>query len=384
MHKNIRLLTWFNFFTDFSLFSPIAIIYFSKITGSFALGMSIFSVTMITSAIFEVPTGVFSDYIGRKKTMIFGAAFAALAVVFYALGYSYIWLVVGALFEGLSRSFYSGNNEAFLYDTLRESNSEKEYHDFLGKTSSSFQLGLAISAAIGSVIAQFSFPLTVWLTFFPKLLCVFIALYFVEPKTFKRSVSNIFSHLKESLRHFISNKKLRLLSISSIYSYALRESGFQFRSAFVNTVWPIWAIGIASMLSYIGATVSFYFSGKVIRRFGEFKTLIAGSIYGKISNILALVFPTVASPAIMTTSSLFFGTGTVAQSSLLQKEFTHEQRATMGSLNSLASSLLFGIVAIILGFVADKIGPAKALLLTTLAGIPVLFIYLKLFKEDKN
>jgi predicted MFS family arabinose efflux permease len=86
----------------------------------------------------------------------------------------------------------------------------------------------------------------------------------------------------------------------------------------------------------------------------------------------------------MTTSSLFFGTGTVAQSSLLQKEFTHEQRATMGSLNSLASNLLFGVMAIILGFVADKIGPAKALLLTTIAGIPVLYIYLKLFKEDKK
>ena len=245
-------------------------------------------------------------------------------------------------------------------------------------------MGLAISAAIGSIVAQFSFPLAVWLTFVPKLFCIFVAMFIVEPKLFKKSASNIFHHLSESVKHFIRNRKLRLLSISSTYSWALSESGFQFRSAFVNTVWPIWAIGIASMLSYIGATVSFYFSGKVIRKFGELKTLIIGSVYSKISSIIALVYPTVASPAIMTTNSGFFGTGTVAENSLLQKEFTHDQRATMGSLNSLASCLAFGAVSIALGFVADKIGPAKALLLIAVAGIPTILIYIKLFEDEAN
>jgi MFS family permease len=70
IHKNIRILTWFNFFTDFKLYAPLAIIYFSHVTGSFALGMGIFSITMIASALFEIPTGVFSDRIGRRKTVI--------------------------------------------------------------------------------------------------------------------------------------------------------------------------------------------------------------------------------------------------------------------------------------------------------------------------
>jgi MFS family permease len=383
MHKNIRLLTWFNFFTDFSFFSAIAIIYFSKVTGSFALGMSIFSVTMVSSALFELPTGVFSDYIGRRKTMILGAISAALSVVFYALGFSYWWLFMGGILEGLSRSFFSGNNDALLYDTLRESNSEKEYHEFTGKTHSTFQLGLAISAAIGGIIAQYSFPITVWLTFIPKILSVYIATMIVEPKSFQKSVSNIYFHLKESIYHFVHDRKLRLLSISSIYSYSLSESSYQFRAAFVNTVWPVWAIGFASVLSNIGATISYYYSGKVIKRFGELKTILIGSIYGKVSDVIALIFPTVVSPAIMTTSSIFFGTSSVSKSSLLQKEFTHEQRATMGSLNSFASSIGFGVVSVLLGLVADRIGPAKTLLTTTLLGIPVIFIYLKLFKDEK-
>ena len=105
LHKNIRLLAWFNFFLEFRLYAPVAIIYFSKVTGSYALGMSVFSVAMLASAIFEVPTGVFSDMIGRKKTVVFGAVASLLSVLFYAWGGNYLILLVGAVVEGLARSF---------------------------------------------------------------------------------------------------------------------------------------------------------------------------------------------------------------------------------------------------------------------------------------
>src|SRR3990167_1709082 len=101
MSRNIKILTWFNFFTDFKLYAPIAIIYFAQVSGSFALGMSIFSITMISSALLEIPTGVYSDRIGRRKTMYLGAVSAVCCVIFYAIGTSFIFLVIGALFEGL-------------------------------------------------------------------------------------------------------------------------------------------------------------------------------------------------------------------------------------------------------------------------------------------
>ena len=120
MHSNIRILKWFNFFTDFKLYAPIAILYFAQVSGSFALGMSVFAISTIASAIFEVPTGIYSDFIGRRRTVIWGAFFAVLFAIFYAIGQSYWFLVIGAVFEGLSQAFYSGNNDALLYDSLYE------------------------------------------------------------------------------------------------------------------------------------------------------------------------------------------------------------------------------------------------------------------------
>ena len=140
MAHNIKIFTWFNFFTDFKLYAPVAIIYFSHVSGSFALGMSVFSIAMISSALFEIPTGVFSDRIGRRKTMILGATAAVLSAIFYAIGLSFWILAVGAVFEGLSRSFYSGNNDALLHDTLAETHENHGYALCLATMSYIFQI----------------------------------------------------------------------------------------------------------------------------------------------------------------------------------------------------------------------------------------------------
>ena len=85
MERNIKLLALFNFFTDFKFYSAVLVIYFAKVTGSYTLAMSLFSVVMLTSALFEVPTGIFSDMIGRKKTVMLGAVSATVSAVFYAV-----------------------------------------------------------------------------------------------------------------------------------------------------------------------------------------------------------------------------------------------------------------------------------------------------------
>src|SRR3989338_35509 len=109
--RNINLLLWHNFFLDFRLYGPIAIIYFAQVTGSYALGLAVFSIASIASTIFEIPTGVLSDRVGGKKTIILGSLASVLAISSYAAANSFIILALGAVFEGLASSFFSGNND---------------------------------------------------------------------------------------------------------------------------------------------------------------------------------------------------------------------------------------------------------------------------------
>jgi len=381
LKRNIKLMTWFNFLLDFRFYSPVAIIYFAQVSGSYALGMSIFSVTMLSSALFEVPTGIFSDIIGRKKTIVLGALASLVSVFLYALGSHYWLLVSGAIIEGLARSFYSGNNEAMLHDWLWEDQREQEYAEYLGRTSSMFQWALAFTAVIGGLLASLSFALVMWLSILPAFGCMILAIQMSEPQVKSNSQGNIFIHLTEAINLFKTNRKLRSLSITNAIGFAAGESGYQFQSAFINMLWPVWAIGFAKMLSNIGAALSFHYSGKLIQKFTSLKLLWTGHIYSFIVNVLALVFPTPLSPVIMSSTSVFFGTNTVAMSELQQKEYTQKQRSTMGSLNSLFGNVLFAITAVIVGEMADSYGSVNALLFLRIPAMITTILIWRMFRQ---
>jgi MFS family permease len=384
IHKNIRLLALFNFLLDFRLYAPVAILYFTSVSGSFALGMSVFSITMLASSLLEVPTGVFSDMIGRKRTMVCGAVASVASVTFYAIGGTYAMLVVGALFEGLARSFFSGNNDALLHDSLTESGQQEAFQEYLGKTASMYQAALAISAIAGSVIAAISFPAVMWLSVVPHVLGLLVTLRIVEPKVHSRTDGNVYAHLREAFKNTIQNPRLRALSLASILTYAIGEAAFHFRVAFIDTLWPRWAIGIARTMAAGIASISFYLSGRLIKRFGELKLLTVGITYSELINLFSLLIPTVLSPVLMGTTSIFFGVNTVAIGGLKQREFTERQRATMGSLDAFGGSITFAVISFLMGASADRFGVIPTLLVAHVFSLSVVLLYRKAFQAKST
>lgn len=366
---------------NFVLWAPLAIIYFSKVTGSYALGLSIFSVVQITAALFELPTGILSDFVGRRKTMIFGAISYVFAFVLYAIGQFYWVLVLGAILEGLARSFYSGNNEALLYDSLKEENKTEELASVMGKIGSMSQWGLAVSGLLGGFVASWSLSFVMWLAVVPQIICLVLAWMIQDGGKVKNDNGNIYAHLKESVNNFLKNERLRLLSLSDILGFGMGESMYLFRAAFVASIWPVWAIGIAQVLSNIGAAISFRFAGEWIKKYKAIVWLLVGGIYSRVIYLFALIIPTTLSPALMASTSLFFGVGIVAKSSLLQVEFSDKQRATMGSLNSFAGSIFFALFAFCLGLLADLSTPRTAMIVVTFLQFITVWIQWRLFKK---
>lgn len=378
MERNIKLLGIFNFFTDLKFHAAVLIIYFTKVTGSYTLATTLFSVVMISSALFEVPTGIFSDKIGRKRTVIFGALSATTSAVLYAMGTSYWILFMGAIFEGLSRAWYSGNNDALLYDSLKQLRKPNEFSHHLGKVSSMFQLSLMIGAVTGSIMAQWSFQLIMWLSVIPQIIGLVVSFQLIDPERLTKESANIYAHIKLSALHLWNNKKLRLLSAVDILNFAIGEASFKFGAAFIETVWPIWAIGFSRMISFGSAFVSFRLSGKVIKKIGDLNILLYSNVFTRIVNFIALGFPSIISPLLMSSTAILYGAREVSINNLMQKEYTHEQRATLASLSSLIGNILFGVIAPLVGLLADAYGPAKALLVAQVGMLSIAGIVLKL------
>lgn len=382
MHRNIRLLALHNFFIDFRPYFAIAILYFQSITGSFALGMAVFTIVMVSSAVWEVPTGIFSDIIGRRASIMLGSVASMVSVFFYALSDGFWLLAVGASLEGLSRSFFSGNNDALLHDTLSQDGQVPQYAEILGKTHSMFQLALALSACIGGLVGEWwSLRLVVWLSVVPQVVCCGISFFFVEPSVHSKESTNIFSHFFEAISHFKTNGRLRLLSLGSIFQHGIGESLFYFSPVFIIGLWPTWGLGMARMLDHLFGWLGFWSAGSVIKRHSAIATLFASLLLSNLLGLFSYGFPTKFSPLLLSVLSLMFGFMMVSLGTLLQQEYAQKQRATMSSITALFGSLFFGVCSIIIGFLADHYGVVAALCIGQLCLFLLLPLYWYLFRN---
>ena len=82
-------------------------------------------------------------------------------------------------------------------------------------------------------------------------------------------------------------------------------------------------------------------------------------------------------------SSIFYGPGEVALNTLLQEQFTDRQRATVASLNTTVGNILFALTAVLIGLLADKVGPTVTLLVVQIALLPAGWLYWQTFACDR-
>jgi len=365
MERNIKLFALFNFFTDFKLYSGVLIIYFGLVTKSWTLAMSLFSITTIANALFEIPTGVFSDKIGRKYTIVLGALTSVFYSIFYALGTSYWILALGALLDGLSKAWYSGNNEALLYESIKETKGSSSFSHYLGKTSAFFQIALMVSSILGGIIANSSFQLLMWISVIPQVCCFGVSFFFKEPRMIEKQQGNVYVHVRQALKKIMKEKKLQLVTLYDSINFGIGEATFSFRSAFVATLWPVWAVGISKSFSYLGATVSFWYSGWLIKRISPGTILIVKEFFNRTIESISFLSPSLFSPALLSLTSLFYGVRQVAIKSIQQELYSKEERATMQSVVSFIGNIVYSIFAIIIGFIGDMYSPRIALLVAT-------------------
>lgn len=376
---NIRIMGLLNLLMDFKLYGAFAIIYYSEISGSMTFGMSIFSIAMISSAIFEFPTGIIADKIGRKNTVILGCICSLVYAVILALTNSYIGLVIVAIFEGLEMAFFSGNNQAFIYDTLKEVGKEDMYKHYLGKTNSMYYMAGILSTILGGVVAYFtSIKMLMILSIIPRVFEVILSFGLKDVRKYSNEDENIFKQAKKVFCLVKENKILKKQIIADGISDGIGEATFQFRSQFYKMVWPVWAVGIPGILANIGAFIGSWFSGKVLKKWKNEKVIIFSNLFSIASNWLSLFMNNIISPFIMITNSVF--PTDVAKSDISQSLYKDEYRSSMGSLKSLVGSVLYSIFAILVGLLADWKGAIFALFIAQFLKFIVVGIYGEILK----
>jgi len=363
--KNLGLLSILAFLFGFRAFEGVIAVYFAAITGSFTIAMSVLAIMNLSASFFEIPTGVFSDYIGRKKTLIIYYFSGTLAILLYYLANSSALLILGAIIMGFSMAMRSGAVSAFVYENLEVLGKENEFQKLEGHRQALERYALVMSGIIGTVVIfVFDIRAAVLLT----LLVLVVALVFSfrlsdirihDPKT-----SNIYASLGEAWRKFRTDKILRDLSIGRMINQGGGNVEYRFRALFLSMIMPEWLVNLFGILNNFISGLSMKYSHKIVAKFGFMRSLVHAEIFDRVTTTVFVVVNSVSSVFAMTIiSGVVFGVRQIASEDLLQTQYSKNQRATMGSIVGLGGSLIYGILGIAIGFLADGIGVINTMLI---------------------
>jgi MFS family permease len=103
------------------LYFGIAIqpLFFQALGFSLADVLWLESILLVSAIIFEVPTGIIGDILGRKTSLILGNVVILLSWIPWLLGSSFIEFAVAHALIGLGLAFSSGSDQALIYDDLK-------------------------------------------------------------------------------------------------------------------------------------------------------------------------------------------------------------------------------------------------------------------------
>lgn len=378
LEANIWKITAADTLFSFSFIGAIYILFFQYLGYSFA-DIGIFeAITAVAIIIFDLPTGVLADIIGRKWTVFFANIF--MLTMALILGFSsggVIILILAGLFNGLEYAFKSGAKSALLYDTLKALKRKKDYL----KVSGRINAYATVASVIGLLLGAYLFTINPRLPYYIWAVCIGLSLIFIasiyEPAEHrgKLNLKKNMNDMKKSVQFIFNKKKLLWLVLFFLFADVFAESYWDVYSQghITGAGFPIAALGVLFAV-FAGATaIVSYYADIIEKKLGEKKSLYVLII---IQTIILLFIAYVNSIAALVFALICFKMtreyGLLLSSHYENKHIPSRQRASILSAGSFLRNSIFGgaIIIWLFGVSVDKLGGQMTL--TIAAGLLLL------------
>ncbi len=151
----VRLYYLFRAFSSAFFYRAFLVFYYQARGLSFAqmgLLQSVFSASVI---LFEVPTGLWADRVGRRKIMGLGVLIMSIASGAYWFATDFWIFVILESLLALGLTLTSGADAAFIYDHLKKQGRAEAYAEVEARASAAKYLMLSISGVAGGALAMY-------------------------------------------------------------------------------------------------------------------------------------------------------------------------------------------------------------------------------------
>lgn len=317
----------------------------------------------LTGILFEIPCGYIADITSKKKVLILAfTCFFLRSALWLTFEGVYI-VLLGELFNALSRAFLSGVYDSYIFDYLKSNNKEKRMLKECGRTNFAMSGG-AMFAAIFSAMLYKHYGTIVLLSleFCLTFLSIILLTTLPNPPSAKSSAKSLkekIAEIKQTAKETLKNPNINLYII---YSALL----FSTTSLFCWCFQPLLKISSAPvfMFSFIyvinhALRAGFSYNVNRLKRFFGFNRLLVITtflcLYSFASMVLSFYFK---QPNVSMISLIFVCIGIGFQLSFAIANINHihsfakeETRATISSVNNMLQQTISGLSLIIFKFV---------------------------------
>jgi len=363
------------------------IVYFSDIgLSAFHMGI-LYAIWPLTALIFEIPTGAFADLYGRKKSVLLGYFFEALAILSLFFWKDFKLMLLSFAFLGFASTFSSGSKDAWIVDIINKKD-KKMMHGFFNKMQFFICGGLVFSGIFGAFLVKNYGLNIIWIVTFFSYIFSIIFLYFFTKEDYLRKKANLSESLlklknqaKKSLSYSYNHPVLfyiifagmiAALSINLQGGIAwiplLKDLGM--KEYYFGYLWSIMALIMA---------ISPIFAVKFLKRGKEINFTILALILGAITITLVLLIHNIVLALIVMLFGLFFYSSREPSVEVYFHRFVPSKlRATIGSVKNMMFSIVIIIVLPLEGWLVDNIGPKYTIFISAILMIPAIILYYKI------
>lgn len=331
-------------------------------------GMTVFMVVLceiiyaVTIVIFEIPTGIIADIIGRKSLLVFGAVLSMLEFVMLLFSHNFWAFALVVFLAGISGACTSGAFNALLYDSLLTSKGEKSFEKVLGRINSFDFIGALLAALSGSVLAKlYGFEFNYILSAVSMFIALGFTILLREPPRInhqekrQEKLGGLKDYFISSVSFYRNNPKLAFVIVHAMAIGACISYLDEFWQLYLDEIgFSIVFFGVFSAVVSLARIPGNLVTEYLIKYFKEESIIL--SILGITSGafFITAVFP--GKVGIAAIIIIFLASGVVAPviTGYLHHQSSSEIRATVDSIQSLIERAISFIVGIGFGIVASR------------------------------
>lgn len=235
------------------------------------------SAWFLTRVFIELPSGVISDRIGRRRLLIFGIALSSVGSLLCAIANSIYLLIVGRGLWGFGAALFFLNNTAILIDLFKSKRRGRALGTFQGIQFVGSLIGAPIGAFFASLIGYSS---VFYITF--GILCLSLILAFTSKELKEVGASSSSSNSQPSIRKALASLLDRNILVICVICF----SRMFIITGAMSTVFPLYlfetlgfnvsVIGVITAARTGGFIVATIASGYLSDRFGRKIVILAG------------------------------------------------------------------------------------------------------------